>query len=257
MDKSTPNNPVIERDLAHAAELLKLASTRERVEALLASFNTPEHRYDPSPVRPGNARGSGKPFLVLNRENRALYATQDQDQARFYASLSNGRKVLNLKPLPAYQRAQLSNILAMPVSNTSAHPPAPRVEPFREHRDKIQEIEELLAEIKNEVAKLALPPTQYKELLSVAVNLALAAGREAALDLIFEISLLAYTWVWDLVENKLVAEFDTASEAGEFVRQLHESPDGMIYSPKDGKPTGRYRFTTVKRGYAPEVEETE
>jgi len=233
--------------LAVALELLKLDSVQSRVLSALASIQ-PEHDYEGTQKRrQPRLRGAGARFMVLNSQNRSVFASRDLEMAEFRSEIRSGRQLLDLKAVPTSERRRLTNALRHnPGGKLKAiiPPIPPRAQPkSNKQYDPQDKVKALLDEVAKEVSKLRLPPEESKQLTYAACQIARSLGREQALDLVFEISLLQFTCILDQLTGE-VTDVDDPADASLLCKELNESPDGMLML--NGKPTGRYRYKTVK-----------
>lgn len=258
MHSNVPTNSVLSkrkmilmnhlRTTKTAIELLKLDSVQSRVQSALESI-TPHHRYDQTPLRTKTIPGAAhKRLLVISNEGKALWATNDFELAHAHLANYTSHRVIDMRNVQS--RAKVASALATDIHNStraiSPDPPPPKAprkatKPYDQNALDV----ELAAEVRREVFALELPEDQQQTLLAIAVDIARKAGREPAMELIFEVGLLQYTAVFDNLDGQIIAWLDSPSDATELCKSLNDSPDGMILDHL-GKPSGRMRFKTVK-----------
>jgi len=226
-------------------QVLKAMSPETLRRALAAITQDQLDSLASTPTRQRHLAGAGSQFVVLNKENRAIAATRDQQLAEFKAfDIYQSRSLLDLKGLSPSARRSLTNALAQSVSkSTIADSPAvpPPAQPKKNYPPK-DKTARLLSEIAREVSLLALPPDWHTHLLDAAKKLAVVDVL-AARELIFEISLLMKTAVYDKLTGE-ITEFESASDASIAAHKWNHAEGGMI-TGKNGKPI-EFRFRTVR-----------
>ena len=239
--------PSLDQKWALALELIKLESVASRVQSAMASMPA-EHDYKGTkPRRQPRIKGAGAPFLVVNNDQRAVKATTDHELAEFTSSNYGGRTLLDLRELSRWNRRKLANALRANLGGTKAQMPAiePKAIPKpSKPADPQAKLNELLSDIRHEVALLKLPEQTSIEVTNAAANVARVAGWNSASELLLEIKMLMYTDVKDLLTGD-VESFDNAEDAAEYKTLMNEAPGGVLEYASDGEPL-RFRFTTVR-----------
>lgn len=230
---------------AEIEDLLNQSHIQERIQNVLENLPA-QHNYEPSEPRIRRVSGSGRSYLVLDSNKRAVIALRDEDDALDMAENRPGWSAMDFSKMYWRDRQRIQNVLRTYVSGSRFEEPVPRATPFREPKDPEYERETLASEVRREVLALKLDPDCQAKLLSALRPYVSQGDREAALDLIFEVGLLLYTVVLDTETGETV-EFDTAAEAAQFCKELCEGPDGLLRNEK-GQSLGRYRFKTIRAG---------